>query len=492
VSGLAKLTRFPQINCVGKQVYYLGPMPRMFDYPRDCSHNEVQGVCGRVLADVPPCSGAEILWPYYKRWSVLAALHACPVTLEDFRNVYKGLKRIVYERVFSTINDITGPFNKTKGFVKIQKRDTYYKWISDPRVIMYKLKECNLMLRPFVTALEHAMYNHTVNGLRLFAKGRNLLQRAADILAICLSFKRFVCIATDCARFDLHTREEFKQHEARLLREEGVYRSLWESVLEAFVRMVFGTAFRTFARLSGEMMTAFGNCAASSAIVDAFFAQYPDIRYHYYCDGDDCLVFVEYDDQWVLELLPAWYMRFGHEMRVDKRAERFEDIEFCQTMPIPFQEGYCMVRDPRKTLATLLCTKLPPTSVNAAYFATLAECMLHCNNGVPMVTTLCERMMTLSKKRVEVREDFLFLARQIKINPTAYTVSACIEAFGLDFAMIHAYERAYSKINIIGRVYRDLPNPTIQPWDCSVDGVSLFMETTSAQATQVGSGIPVM
>jgi hypothetical protein len=490
-TGLVKVTSRPRCACVPKMVYYLGPMPTMYDYPRDCSCNELQAVCGRVLKSVIPCGSVEVLWPYYLRWKNVMDQAFEGVNLEDCMLSYKGLKRMMYQKIYANMNSVTGPFTAAKGFVKVQKRDTYGKWLSEFRVIMYKLKEINILLRPNVVPLERAMYEHRERGLRLFAKGRNLIDRASDILEIWFSFRNPVCVSIDCTRFDLHHREKFKELERRLLVEVGVSEALAHSVLKSQVCMQHKTRFSTFSRLSGELITALGNCISASAMTDSYFANNAkNIHYHYYDDGDDCLVFVEQSDEHVLAGLPAWFEHFGHEMRIDNRAVEYENIVFCQTCPIPYAGGYCMTRDPRKTIATLLCNKIKPDKVNAAYYATVAECLLHCNNGVPMVTTLCKNMMKISNKRVVVKEDFLYLAGNVKLTPGPETRAACVRVFDLDEQSIAAYESVYSKLQYIGKEYLEVPNPTIFPWDCSI-GVSQSMEIMSAQVTQVGSGIPV-
>jgi len=71
-------------------------------------------------------------------------------------------------------------------------------------------------------------------------------------------------------------------------------------------------------------------------------------------DGHDCVIICSRKDGELLrEIIPGFFLEFGMEARIDTFATQFEDIDFCQSKPVWFPDGYRMVVDPGKQLAVL-------------------------------------------------------------------------------------------------------------------------------------------
>lgn len=114
--------------------------------------------------------------------------------------------------------------------------------------------------------------------------------------------------------------------------------------------------------MSGDKNTALGNCLLSSALGYAFMEElgYTVDQYRFFCDGDDAVLFIPRSAlALVKSRLVGWYRELGFRMKVEEVANMLEEVDFCQSRPVWFPDGYVMVREPYRALSKDSVSKKP-------------------------------------------------------------------------------------------------------------------------------------
>jgi hypothetical protein len=280
-----------------------------------------------------------------------------------------------------------------QSFIKIEKND-YTKTESDPRLIQARSREFNILAFQFIKPIERALFGPCATEPKTFAKGRNLLERAEDIVSIWGHFRNPVCVGIDCKRFDQHHNSELLDIELSVYQKLGYPKVLADMHRHNMGKYHGGRYETEGLRMSGDPITAIGNVITMYLLLSACLTGQD---YKIYDDGDDCLVFFERERlTFIQDRLTEFFTGCGHELKFERIAFTIADIRFCQSAVIFYGDVPFMVRDPYKTVSTLLFCKRDPTSQEGReYMTAVAVGLLNSNRGVPIVDDICQAIIKL-------------------------------------------------------------------------------------------------
>jgi len=393
----------------------LAPLASGFNYVvyNSSVSNLVRGIVERVLyvkgpdgLQRPPAPTGGAWGPrsrlFFRRLIPhLPSLH--PVSNEEFAAMYVGRRRTVYERAAASLRHtaVTARDAVVRTFTKCEKVKP-----GVPRVIQPRHPRYNVAVGRFIKPLEGPLYRaihrafavHRTGGGggHTVAKGLNVNQVADVIVSKWSAFRKPVAIGLDASRFDQHVSVDALRWEHRVYAKcfPRAYRGelgrllAWQTYTNGKGFASDGKAkYRTLGgRMSGDMNTALGNCLLMCAMVSTFFTEM-GVRGDLINNGDDCVLFIEEEDLWVLERIPEFFLGFGFTMKVEKPVYALEHIEFCQMHPICLGEQWRMVRDPWKSIAKdcICLSGAQPGKSWERWLAAVGECGLALCGGVPVM-----------------------------------------------------------------------------------------------------------
>lgn len=378
---------------------------------RGCVHNEKTGLLGRVLGDVPAptAQGLRMLrsgLARVRRW-LLKKHQFTRHSYEDILAQYSGAKRTKYEAAAESLKH--SPVERWDArvtlFVKGEKRNEDD--LKDPRVIQFRTPRYNIELATYLRPIEHAFlrYKGCRRGLRrsyVIAKGRDSVERASLIAYKMQQFGDPVCVPLDAKRFDKHVAAEVLEEE------HAVYNAVWnDKTLRALLsyqirnkgKSMGGIKYKVVGnRMSGDYNTGLGNCLIMAAMVEEWLRGLKLVRFDYFADSDDCLVFIERTDlQQLLNGVDEAFLQYGQEVTVDEVAYELWDIKHCQAKPVATAGGVRMIRDWRKVVSQAFCGYShyhdPVGGMRVA--KSVAQCELVLNAGVPILQPMAQHMLHL-------------------------------------------------------------------------------------------------
>nr|QLI47699.1 MAG: RNA-dependent RNA polymerase [Nodaviridae sp.] len=375
---------------------------------RACVHNEIRSLQGRVLKEVPVM--AQELLPVLRAQAVRMASLIPPASvfpnMEALISHFPQSKRKMYLRERESL--LKAPWSRKdaliKSFVKSEKLKILDK-DGDPRMIQARNPRFNLELGMFTKAIEHSLYNLRDPDLLslgvnvpIIAKGRNLYQRAQDLHMLWNLCLNPVALSLDLSRWDMHVGTPMigVMH---LMYKSMIENPYFQMLLECQMANVAITQNRVRYKtdggvMSGDMTTALGNCVAviviilslrqvlsevamrnegqmprnwegNSALQSLWLNIKPNLTekvlsilrmkvpFLLYDDGDDHAVIMERELVPLMkQILPQWWALMGHELKVESEVQQFHQILFCQHKPHLGPEGWVMMPDPTKVLAT--------------------------------------------------------------------------------------------------------------------------------------------
>jgi hypothetical protein len=224
-------------------------------------------------------------------------------------------------------------------------------------------------------------------------------ERGQTLYTKWLRFSHPIAITIDCTRFDAHV-------DMRVLQiEHSIYTHMcndpylaklltWQlynkgSSKEGVKYSVVGR------RMSGDMNTALGNCLLMILMVMTAFDGFVG-RWDMFDDGDDCLVIVEQSHRTdAINRILGVFPEFGHVVKIEKIAETFEHIEFCQSHPVHVNGKPTFIRNVDKILSTSLTgSKFNQDGKRRRDLVrTIGQCELALSRGVPVLQAYCECLL---------------------------------------------------------------------------------------------------
>lgn len=375
------------------------PIPGTFNSftHHNCQCNEGIALRERVVGEVPRPTQRGLVELAAEARSVSRRLpFAVPMKAQDFVNCYTGRRRTRYQAALDSLsrNPLDLPREAmVQAFVKAEKFDPGAKHNPAPRMIQARNARYNIRLGCFLRPIEHSLYQiKSPHGLPVIGKGLNLAQRAETLKEKMDLFKEPVVLSVDASRFDQHVDEEV------LKIEHAVYNRLCpdpelKTLLKCQLRnkgfTQGGWKYKTRGkRMSGDMNTALGNCLLMIIMVNAAMKRLHVSKYEIFDDGDDCLIIVERPTSHrVLRDLPRVFLDYGHELKMENKADTMEGVEWCQTRPVEFPTGWRMVASWRKILSTAACgvKYWHQAGARESMAFSVGQCLLALYAGTPVI-----------------------------------------------------------------------------------------------------------
>lgn len=375
---------------------------------RNCPHNELQALCLRVLAPLPPGVHLPLTGSVARvfgrlrsvarrfgghKWSNLETALSYQGALQ--RRYLKAAESLRSERV-------TPKDARLSCFLKAEKTNPVAK-LAKPRMIFPRDPRYNLELASRLKPFEHWLWGY-LTGRRLFrggdntrvvAKGLSPARRAHLISRKFNSFRDCVVFEVDGKAFEAHVGE------SHLQAEHGVYRSAFPSdkglarllreQLSLSGRLPCGAKFsRPGGRASGDFNTGMGNTLLMLAICVGVLSGY-GCRFDILADGDNALIFLEASEsQVVLPVFAADVLQAsGHEFTLERPVRRLEEIRFGQSAPVDLggTRGLTMVRNYLSVLSGSASSHryLNEPVYSREWLCGVASCELSLARGIPVL-----------------------------------------------------------------------------------------------------------
>lgn len=362
-----------------------------------CVCNEIVSATNRVLGVVPlpTARGIKVIRTQVKKLARQCG-KLVPWDLERTTESFRGPRKRRYQLARESLNQkgLNRRDAKISSFVKAEKFDPAVKINPDPRMIQARDPRYNLMIAQFLRPVEHFIYNLVgPSGGRMVAKGMNQEQRAATIIENFNAFKNPVCFSLDCSRFDKHVSFPILSLEhlfyRMVLPNHPILNRLldWQTINKC--RTAGGVKYTVYGgRMSGDINTALGNCLLAILMVLSAMKILRIIKFRIYNDGDDVLVWVEWEHLALIkEQLAKTFLEFGQELKIENIARKFSDVVFCQSRVVFNGIKHVMVRDWRKVLSHACCGTRHWNDPNMVrpMFGLVGRCELALGAGLPIL-----------------------------------------------------------------------------------------------------------
>lgn len=422
----------------------------------DCVCNEIISAANRVLGTVPlPTKRGLRLVAAERRRLLRGRPMLVPWTLERTLASFTGARQKRYQEAYESLKrDPLSPRDALiSAFVKAEKADPLAKKNPDPRMIQSRQPRYNLVLASYLRAVEHRIYNlRGASRLRMVAKGLNQRARAALLSEKMAMFKSPVVVSLDASRFDKHVSKTMLQQEHQYYLDcfaeypELVW--LLKQQLRNKCHTKNGVKYSVDGgRMSGDINTALGNCLIMVMMVSAALRQL-DIQSELLDDGDDCLLIFEQSHLIrVIAELPAIFLTFGQELKIENIARDIHEVVFCQSRVILDNKGYLFVRDWRKVLSHACAgTKYwhMPNMVRPM-MGLVGTCELAMSRGVPILQAFALALIRNSRGKM-AKLTTLDPGVLIRLKTEAGTVDEALntKAESVSVEAREAFERAFN------------------------------------------------
>lgn len=404
---------------------------------KGCVHNELAALVSRHQLAATPCTRSIQLRHHA---DALAAQvleqagveHLEPSSRRCIVNKYKGGKKKLMERALESLNheSINSDDAKVRMFIKADK--FHDPEVKAPRAIQYRSKKYCLELARFVHPIEEALYS-TIDwtGTTMCAKGRNLKERAADLLEKSKHFSDPLFVCLDHSKFDAHITTELLKIESHFY--QRLFAGGDRKKIRYLMRMQLvnkgttksGTTYKTNGtRMSGDQNTALGNTALNMLILTEWLG---NIKHSMYVDGDDSVVIIECADEVKLPPLASTMAEMSMETKIET-TKIFEHVDFCQSRPVETQEGWRLVRNPTRVLSRIGWSVYPMSNLELRrWVRSVGLCEMVTGRGVPILQQIGLLFSTAGNGRYLVTDkhyDASHLQHQVdRVKPISITAS---------------------------------------------------------------------
>jgi len=444
---------------------------------RTCPHNELEALCARVLAPLPPEVFEPLGSPIRRVFKALSRVarrfpgHRWS-NLETAQT-YEGSMRVRYQLAAKSLKDqCVGPADaRLDCFLKAEKVNPLTKW-PKPRMIFPRSPRYNLEVASRLKPFEHWLWGYLTarrlfggDNSRVVAKGLGPRQRANLISRKFNNFRDCVCFEVDGRAFEAHVgpwqlEAEHAIYKSAYPRDKGLA-WLLEQQLSLKGKLPCGAKFsRSGGRASGDFNTGMGNSLIMVAVVVGAMSGYR-VPYDLLCDGDNSLIFLErkHLDRVVSGFGDVVKSLCGHEMALERPVDVLEEIRFGQSSPVALggNRGLTMVRDPWKVMSGAFSSHrhLREPKYAREFLTGVAMCELSLGLGIPVLQAYASSALGSMEFSGRVRcgafrEYFMqgaWLAGLGDVRDiSAETRESFARAFGLDPTQQVALERQFRGI----------------------------------------------
>lgn len=455
-----------------------------------CICNDIISCVNRVIGEVPLPTVAGLRMIKNERLHIQRKLGMfVPLTLEESLETFKGTKRKIYDRAYSSLLvEPLGPKDgRIKAFVKAEKFDPTDKENPDPRMIQARDPRYNLHLARYLRPIEHAIYGYRIDGVRSVAKCLNPQQRAELLKEKWDMFDDPVCFSLDCSRWDKHISLDV------LNEEHAFYEACYpgDLQLQVLLRMQKKNECMTSnglkytvvgGRMSGDMNTALGNVFLMVVMIVAAMRNLAVKRYQIMNDGDDCLVLVERSElERLRSNLPKIFLEFGQELKLENITDDIQQVVFCQSKYTFNGDEWVMARNWKKVLSQSCCgTKhWNDPALVPGMFGLIGDCEVAQHRGIPILQVFGERLQQLSggarSRLLHLDSSYQYRIGSwkldLKVKPKEITWESRFQ-FELTWGVSVAEQLEIERIIkgwTPGIVCRDVPSEMCHPWQQILD-----------------------
>lgn len=284
-----------------------------------------------------------------------------------------------------------------KMFVKADKMSLGDIHEKPPRAIQYRSPKYNLLLAHYLKDFEHQFYEISTgkSGTPDIAKGKNLLQRAEQLLLKASSMEDPVFINTDFKHMDSCVRPE---HQRTIF--QRCYLKKFPS--RQFKRLLYhqlknkgysknGIKYKVEGtRCSGDFTTGFENSLITWVILRyacSILVKDSEI----YIDGDDaCILIRRCELENFMNSFEQMVLELGFQVKI-KITDDIQKLDFCQSRLV-FTDPPRMARNPLRALSNFnVSLKTYPAKLWPRLIQAKADCERYGNPGLPILQPLGEK-----------------------------------------------------------------------------------------------------
>lgn len=389
----------------------------------NCVHTQYAALAERHIKDrsyigFDPKIFRTLTRPLVRKFLKHVNLELVPYSAKAIVAGYTGGKRAVYERAALSINSkgFDKRWTHVKMFVKPDKIPMGEIYDKAPRAIQFRRPEYNLLMAQYLKPIENEVYKYKEFGLRVFAKGRNLQQRAADIIAAYNSIDNCVVVECDHSKFDSCVTVEHLKFLHKIYLKFFPSRWLY-FLLKHQINNKGRSSYLKYTvkgtRMSGDFDTALGNTLLNYFVLKAAVERCGIQNYRLYIDGDDSLLFIPAQT----DLSKLKFNDLGFETVWD--VKDLVEAEFCKGHVIR-SDPPILVRDPRRIVAHMqVCLRSYGPSTWPELLQGKLVCEFWANQGVPYIA---KWVKTLLDPRIPYRIPVEDLRRwgMVKDNKVGY------------------------------------------------------------------------
>lgn len=463
-------------DCSTYKYLQLYDFPDMTEYVfySSCACNEYHSLTNRHIR--PP-------FPQYEQqsWSELSYLNTYETTLlpdyekplsasEVIKSKSGALRKRYAKAWYNTYSGrvTVGKIDsRIKSFVKQEKiKKEKYEEGKPARMIQYRdykyLLLMNRYLKPIFTNIHNSKKLWFGQPLgEVIMSGYNSYETAAILRKSWDVVPDPVAVCLDAKFWDGSLSVEALLHEHKMwigIIRNKKFRKLLRKQLRTIGRSKNGIKYRIKGtRLSGEYNTSYGNSKLQKDLlrhVVTKVLKIPNDNVRIHVIGDDNVVILsrEYLDDLLAFRESGGFLKWGIEMKLEKIAYEFGQIEFCQQSPIIVKSGidYCwrMVRNPYIIMSKMSYVLKQYWKCLDKYLSSTALCELALNTGVPITQQFSLYLMSKVRK---IRPLFHFERHRASKEPTIVvesideiTRTSVERAFAISIPEQLAYEKSWA------------------------------------------------
>jgi len=329
------------------------------------------------------------------------ATYTNPIKMSDFPSHFEGAKRRRYQQAVDNLTTTSRPNYKSmmriRHFPKFETYNLTLKPDPKPRGINPPGDEALVLLGMRIKPLEKKIYKvlEVIFGYKIIFKGMNQEQRATQFKSYYDIFDDPVSVEEDASAFEASVTSDWLSftNEIYMLFYKGD-RELAELLKLTLLNV--GSAFchdgkisfKFEGRGSGFPDTSLGNCLISAFQFWLFTRKCGIVKHRCGIDGDDKTPIMERKDAVKAGLrIKEFYLDLGFRITCGKIQGEFEKLVFCGSSPVRVDDGYIMVREPRKCIAKDSVSRKPLDGEKnfRRWIKSVGECGMAQNGGIPVL-----------------------------------------------------------------------------------------------------------
>lgn len=393
-----------------------------------CLCNELVALSNRHLVDRSYIPFDNRIWLAALEYSlpILRRIECERTSIWKIAKSYTGGKRKSYLRACVNLEE-EGYLRKDgllKMFVKPDKIPLGDISTKPPRAIQYRSPKYNLCLASYLKDLEHKFYLTSTGPAKLqdIAKGRNLQQRAEDLIGKAEVFKNPIFLNVDFSKMDScvrieHQRSIFRKVYLHKFRSKFLKQLLWTQLNNKGYSK-HGLKYRVEGtRCSGDFTTGFENSIITWIII-RYILRRASVRAEIYVDGDDMVVIMEKSDAFKFVKYQYLFQKLGFEAKLNW-ASTIDTVDFCQSRVVLCKNPR-MARNPVRALSNFnISLKNYPAKVWPRLIEAKAICEEYGNPGIPILHPIGKLFRTHVKPLFDKEQlDYLKLQEGLELDIT--------------------------------------------------------------------------